>query len=639
MGKKYRYEWIGRPYNDEDLHKGQRFYVLDTITGIKYEYPMFEERIDKNGNIYRQRLVNENLWNQEFMNFGCSTSSDFSRYIPDEFMTPELCLIALQNTSSDEFLSKIPENILTHEMCSVFVSRFPLALFSVPKNMITKQMVETAVNIDGRSIIYAPLELITQEIFSKALDTYHKSWGDLFDKQERKEYLVKLINQEIAEKLIKISDVYLRYIPQEFMTEEMANKVISKNIRFMAYLPERLITKSMCIDAVNDKGILLKFVPKKFIDLELCKMAINNDPNSIEFVPKEFQTLELQKLAISLNGKAISRIPSEYVSKELIEMAIRQNPLSLSKIPDIYKTPEICQLAVSLNAMALVSVPNQLKTYDMCKMAVLYDPRSIRRVPVEILTQEFYDDVIQNGAIIPIKNMSYVRECIEINRKLEEENPIKTNKSANVPSATLDYSNYIDKSLKSISWFFSQTGLKHLEKYGITNLGKLFEFVDNPNFATLFSTSVVYREVKGTVKILKCKFLDEDPLIDESDEEISIEDLSSMFGFTNRTANALSEAKINAKELFEIMRSETPQLELENIRYLGNSGVREIMEKVKIVMDYHDKHKDQDESLEQLNAELQRLREEKRKIDEQTNIVLAKIQEKLISQSKGGVLK
>ena len=112
-----------------------------------------------------------------------------------------------------------------------------------------------------------------------------------------------------------------------------------------------------------------------------------------------------------------------------------------------------------------------------------------------------------------------------------------------------------------------------------------------------------------------------------------------MFGFTNRTANALRRTGTNAKELFRIMRSETPQLELENIRYLGDSGVREIMEKVKIVMDYHDKHKNQDESLEQLNAELQRLREEKRKIDEQTDIVLAKIQEKLMSQSKGGVLK
>ena len=88
MEKKYRYEWVGNPYNDEDFKNGQKFYVLDTITGIKYEYPLIERKQNRNGGYFNQRLVDSNLWNQEFMEFSCATSPDDSKYTPQEFITP-----------------------------------------------------------------------------------------------------------------------------------------------------------------------------------------------------------------------------------------------------------------------------------------------------------------------------------------------------------------------------------------------------------------------------------------------------------------------------------------------------------------------------------------------------------------------
>lgn len=641
MEKKYRYEWVGNPYNDEDFKNGQKFYVLDTITGIKYEYPLIERKQNRNGGYFNQRLVDSNLWNQEFMEFSCATSPDDSKYTPQEFITPELCMIALKNTSDHYFIRKIDEKDLTREMCVISTSRFPESFPYVPANMLSMQMIKNGIVVDGDLIASVPLSLLNADIFELAIDHNAKmsTISYLFDREERKEKLFRIMTPEIAAKLFNLSFEYISRIPERLITKEMSEVATKRKPYYIRYVPAKFITKEMAERAVAERGFTLKYVPQNLITAELCNTAVQNDPSAIQYVPSQFQSTTLHKLALDKNGRAIADIPQEFITNELIVYAIRSNPLALGSLPDEVRTPELCELAVSLKGGALTNVPEKYRTYEMCKTAVLSDPKTIRKVPVEILTPEFYNEVIQNGAIIPIKHMGYVRECLEINKKLAEENPLKTNKGAVVENPVPDYSNYADKPLQSISWFFSPTALKHLEKFGVINLGQLFTLVDCPDFATLFSSSVAFREIKGTTKLLKCKFLNEDPLIDESDEELTVDELSSMFGFTNRTTNAFRRTGTTAKRFFEIMRSETPQLELENIRYLGDSGVREIMEKAKIVMDYHDQHKNQDESLEQLNAELQRLIEERRKIDEQTDLVLAKIQEKLKTQSKGGVLK
>ena len=79
-----RYSWKQMPddyhasyYNAKDDEEGKKFVIIDNRTGRKYIYPRFEQRRNSEGRIYNQRVIDSNLWNDEFMAWAISTSKDF----------------------------------------------------------------------------------------------------------------------------------------------------------------------------------------------------------------------------------------------------------------------------------------------------------------------------------------------------------------------------------------------------------------------------------------------------------------------------------------------------------------------------------------------------------------------------------
>lgn len=622
--KKYNYSWVGTPYNDEGFKKGENFYVLDNVTGRKYIHPMIETRKAEDGQTYTQMIVHSNLWNQEFMEFCCSTSPDASKYISKEFITPELALIALRTTSDPEFISKIPRDILTQEMCEISARRFPSSLDYMPEKMI------------GEILINALIKGYSYEPYGKVIFLRYK------------EKIQSIMTPELAELIFNKNYRSIEFIPKKFITQEMANKVSKKLGGWpvaISYLPEKFITPEMCQAVVKAKGLYLRYVPQQFITEQLCEDAVESYPRSIAYVPKEFQTLKLQLLAISKNFLAIRSIPREFITPEFILCAIKTNPKVLGSIPKEMITPEMCELAVSLNGNALENVPENLRTYDMCQTAVISNPNMIRKVPALILNDRFYNEIIQNNVIIPKKYLPYVEKCLEVNRRLEDKNVTLTSENVVPTSDTQKYSEFASKDINSMYWLFSIKGTNMLKKYGITTLEQLFIFSDRPDFVSLFSDVKLYREINGTVKLLKCKFLDEAPfpLIDIFDEKLGPENLVAKLGLQEVTANNLSayliSNEISTKKFFEIMQSEQATALVNDIVGLGKRETLELYDKVRIVIDYNNKHQKKDESLEQLNAELQTLMKERQKIDAQLNIVMAKMQEQMKKLSKGGGLK
>ena len=147
--------------------------------------------------------------------------------------------------------------------------------------------------------------------------------------------------------------------------------------------------------------------------------------------------------------------------------------------------------------------------------------------------------------------------------------------------------------------------------------------------------------------------------IDENDD-VEMDDISEKMGFSVRTMNCLRRAGFTPVKFFELMRQPgLRERELLKIRNMGDNGVAEIINKTQVVLDYHDRHKKEEssldnpvsdvsnsttspessENLESLNAELLRLREEMQNLTARTDAVLAKIQQKMMEQTKGGVLK
>jgi hypothetical protein len=615
-----RYSWKQMPdnynanyYNDIDLTKNRSFVVIDNVTGREYDFPVYETKNDIYGREHRVNMIASSLWNQEFFNWICSTAPDFGIYIPKEFMTPELIDICIEHTSHANFIKEIPN--LTQEQCSRFVKRLPSAIYYIPDDYKTREMAIQVTNKRPDLLTQFDKSLVTPELCQKCYDKVDKNTKIMFVERG---YMTDLMTSDIAKEIIENDSDCISFIPEEFITEDM------------------------------------------------CRKSVTDNRKNISFLPLKFQTFDFQKIAIDQDYRVISSIPEEKLSDEIILYAINKNGHALSGLPEERKTPEFCELAVSKNPKAFRYVPSQYKTYEMCKTVVMNDPSLIKLVPVEILTRDFFTELQKSNIVIPDNCMGYVKECLKAHDSMAgitNPNINSDNKESELPKTEIpvDIKNI---SLNSLAVFFSQATLKLFETYGITNLEQLFKIASTSDYVKYFGSSAIYNELTNTIRLLKCKYLGQTPLIDINDEQMEWDELYYLLGLSTRSRNCLKRCGFckNAKEYFERMQNPRVEESLMRVRNMGANGLKEIMQKTNIILNYYESHKVaetdptkleeneipkndnvstriENDTAESLNAELQRLREERKKIDEQIDIVLAKIQEKMLAQSKGGALK
>lgn len=216
------------------------------------------------------------------------------------------------------------------------------------------------------------------------------------------------------------------------------------------------------------------------------------------------------------------------------------------------------------------------------------------------------------------------------------------------------YKEFENISINDLGHFFVREEISELNKIGIINLSQLFKLYDDSNFSNdikfnNFEQRMVYKKIFIGIKLLKCKYLDEDPLIDENIEDINI--ICLRLGLSKNSCNSLRRFKIHEPNFnfFELMRESDALNKICKIRNIGEVFAKEIYERAIIVVNYHDKHKDdkkdiidensEKETLEYLYDELKKLREENARIEKEINIILGKIEEKTMSDSKGGINK
>jgi len=319
--------------------------------------------------------------------------------------------------------------------------------------------------------------------------------------------------------------------------------------------------------------------------------------------------------------------------------------INLRSIPKELRTQEVCEFAVSEGKTpgAIRFVPAKLKNYEMCKKAVIRDPKNISYVPVEILTKEFYDEIVSLGVLIPIKHRGYVQECLKLHAGIFE--------VSQTILSTTSYPEVSDIELSNVAGFFDKVTINYLNKLGIRTLEDLFREYDNPGFVHLFSAKSQNLDwLVPAIRLLRCKYLGEDPMIDMEAENCG--DFLNSFGFSNRAYNCLmwegigNETSYHIKEkgkprgeyhLLEIMKSDACVDRFSRIRNMGKKTLEEIVTKAAIVVDYYSKKPQVTDDLNELFYELQRLTVERYKINEQINIVNDKIREKTIG--KGGIQK
>lgn len=604
-----KYSWKQMPeeynasyYNDKDYKEGRKFTIVDNTTGNEYVYPKIETRQGAGGQIFDQRIMEPALWNEEFMRWAICTSEDFINYVGSEWLTPSVMDYIVDNFQfpmifSVSFNNELRDHMTRNLWIKAFENNNEVARY-IPREFMTSDMVKTLADLKNVSLYNINTSYLTSELFEKI---YFNS-----DKEHK----------------LNIFSITPKY------TE--SGEDISK-----------LVTKKIADDILSIDIRTIWNIPAQFISQKDATKAMETDIKLLEYVPAEYQTLDCQKKLIDKNPSYISLINPVALLDETIYYALNKKGSVLASVPIERRTFEVCDYAVRTYAGALKSVPDGIKTPQMCFNAVVKDPSMIKYVPVDILNSEFIEMLNAVGVDIPVKFHSYIESCLEANRKLEGEtinldrsNTIKLNFSSGYPGIKIE----------TLGGLLSETNISFLKKHGVMTIEDLLQKSQNRDLYKMILDENVsgYKEIDVAIKLIKCKYLDVDPMI-EFDPEKTMEETAVDFGFSTRVKKCLMKKIYTQKEFLDILGDKHKEEKLLDIKNMGEKGVKEVIVKSSIILDYYDRHKNIDErkakeeELKTLYEELDQVQAEIRRIEERSDELLFKLQEKLHAILKGGI--
>lgn len=236
------------------------------------------------------------------------------------------------------------------------------------------------------------------------------------------------------------------------------------------------------------------------------------------------------------------------------------------------------------------------------------------------------------------------------------------------------YDEFKDISLSNLSVYFSTPAQTALKKFNVNTLQDLFTIYDNEKYIEYFGTYKMYDEITNTIRLLRCKFLNETPIISIDDEPVEYEDILNLLGFSamDKKAFGLGDGyasyKKMAYDIFKNVKStkdffDTLLQNADDIKYglnhssgIGPKTIEEIEAKVNIILEKYnmpkinliDKPKkkgtsekniradsqnsklisskqDEIDDLNELLNELNTLQEETKRVNERVNILIEKV--------------
>lgn len=376
-----------------------------------------------------------------------------------------------------------------------------------------------------------------------------------------------------------------------------------------------------------------------YIDRVLSQIKAKN----CQTVEEQCQYIELcEQLRVDYS---VHPIPSELLLTETMLQTVRKRPQYIHIFPKEKLTYEVCYETVKNTkermGAKVKAIPKHFFDYNLCFLIIKLSPRTIRTIPVKLITQELIDDLKANGVDLKSQR-SYIEECFKINNKTTSE--LATNSSVDNNQYT-----HLKQPLDEFTSLLTSSVVNMLENKNIRTLEELFIAYDNGSFSSILSRKNGTCEiVMKTTKLLKCKFCDTDPEIDENQD---VADFLKDIGASVQVHNCIvrwnynqPDNKFTTARLFELVKSGKAETVLSNIRNMGPQYIEELVESIKILIDFKERKKSEEsindkDNLIALNAELSRLLAERSRIENEINNVLVRIQNKTNVESKGGVLK
>ncbi len=300
----------------------------------------------------------------QFLKVVLSRNGFLLQYVPDQYKTVELCLLAIIN--NPWALEYVPSFLKKYKICLLAVSAYGCLLQFVPEKY-------KDVSLCWGAVLQDPLAL-----------QYVKD-------------AIKIQNRDLCRRAIAKDGLAIQYIPKHWKIDhpayylELCHRAVTNEPRALQYMDDswKALHPDLCRVALLKNGWVLAHVPhwiqKHYLDL--CELAVKNIGLALSYVCPPLREYEICEAAILQNPLALEYVPTEIKMKypELCLRAFTKNKWVFQYFSKECRTYECSLEAVMVHGTLLRYVPEELKEYFLCAAAIVEDPRSIEYVPHQLL--------------------------------------------------------------------------------------------------------------------------------------------------------------------------------------------------------------------------------------------------------------
>jgi Domain of unknown function (DUF4116) len=326
---------------------------------VKSDTFQFMDNTDENVS----KEIRQKRWNdfQSLLYWSIPQNGDALEYVPEEYKTYELCLLAVQQNG--RALYYVPEEYKTPELCSSAIKQDGQALYNVPENKRTPDLYLLAVQQNGMTLEF--VQEITYELCRLAIEKNGQALQFVPEKER---------TLELCRLAVEQNGIALRFVPK-YYTHELYDLAVQQDGHALKYVPEEDRTPELCYIAIQPDGRALQYVPVKQKTPELCRLAIEQDGQALDFVPPEQRTSKLCRIAVEQNGNALYYVPTRYRTPDLCRLAIERNGQALNAVPEQHQTLELCRIVIARKGFEINDIPEELQTPELMALIPPSQPK------------------------------------------------------------------------------------------------------------------------------------------------------------------------------------------------------------------------------------------------------------------------
>lgn len=347
----------------------------------------------------------------------CSSSTDFLSEVPRQFLTEELCRVAVKRDALN--LEFVPEQFFmtegAMELFQLAVTQNGDALQFIPLRLYTYDLVLAAVTSKGDAIIHVPYQFFTEELIRASLSTSGRAIDslDIFSFELNYEKVLEFATLAVSQDgfaLGSLSSLRIQLMDED--VERLSRLAVSQNGLALQVVPYNFVTPELVKLGVANNGEALMVIPRHFLTPEIIQLGLMTTPEMISHVGEKNAIYSVDEDAFSFDKK--------HITKEIVECAVKKNGIYLRYIPSHLKTAELCKLAIENDptGTALVYIPSKYRTKEFLTFAIKKNPKTLTfmhekevTIQMAVLAVSKSEDLLYNT---PLKYRKFLRAFFDL---------------------------------------------------------------------------------------------------------------------------------------------------------------------------------------------------------------------------------